>query len=363
MSELQFVDVSQAAPRAQANWPTLILPRAAIERETERLASLAFGGRRSSSINHPMNDGPVPCLAPSVDVTLEVLKPGERSVPQLANSNRIDICIGGTGVSCIGGQERRIERHDVWTVPSMEPYDYRNDGRDLFVRLSYSNAPLLERLEVHYVKSGADAAVSPSSSTSAEPAAPGHSARDAAKPIPIGDEGAQLLGYEWLVDIEVVESRALHWPWKEVAPHLERVYGLDIAYTGRHLYVLYNPATGRRVGTSPTFFASIAKYPPDKVDKPHRHTSAAINYIMQGSGRSAVNGDAVRWSEGDLHFSAPGWAVHNHASRDLGFVTLTVQDHPLHLANESLLWQETLKSPIVKLGARPGIQTNLAEMV
>ena len=33
----------------------------------------------------------------------------------------------------------------------MQPYRYRNGGRDLFVRMSYSNAPLLERLEVHYV--------------------------------------------------------------------------------------------------------------------------------------------------------------------------------------------------------------------
>ncbi len=73
-----------------------------------------------------------------------------------------------------------------------------------------------------------------------------------------------------------------------------------------------------------------------------------------------MSGDALVWEEGDLHFSAPGWAVHNHASKGDGFITLTIQDHPLHLANESLLWQETLKSPIVKLGSQPGIQTNLA---
>src|SRR5205085_7740528 len=101
-------------------------------------------------------------------------------------------------------------------------------------------------------------------------------------------------------------SKALHWTWKEVEPHLAHIHGLDKVYTGRHLYILYNPATGRRIGTSPSFFASIARNPAGKVDQPHRHTSAAINYIMQGTGRSMVNGHALTWEEGDLHFSAPG---------------------------------------------------------
>jgi gentisate 1,2-dioxygenase len=367
-SELKFVDVSGAPARAQADWPTLILPKAAIDAEIERLASrpVATDGRRASSIAHPMNAGPVPCLAPGIDVHLEVLKPGEESQPVIANSSRIDICIRGQGVAQIGNTTRHIERFDVWNTPSVEPYSYRNNGTDLFVRISYSNAPLLESLEVHYVKNQdqvAQAAAEMARLPDGGEAANSHAARDAATPIPIGKDGAQLLGYEWLVDIDVVESKSLHWPWKDITPHLERVHDLDISYSGRHLYILYNPATGRRIGTSPSFFATIAKYPPNKVDKPHRHTSAAINYIMQGKGKSVVNGEAVRWEEGDLHFSAPGWAVHNHASREEGFVTLTIQDHPLHLANESLLWQETLKSPITKLGSGPGIQTNLQTLV
>lgn len=359
--ELKFIDVGGAPARTQIEWPTLVLPKAAIDAEVDRLAAIPTTGRRASSIAHPMNTGPVPCLAPGIDVHLEVLKPGEETRPVMMNSSRIDICIRGAGIARIGKTVRKIEKFDVWNTPSMEPYSYRNDGSDLFVRLSYSNAPLLESLEVHYVQHPLDSTVAGSAADS--PQIQSHAARDAATPIAIGTDGAQLLGYEWLVDIDVAESKSLHWPWKEVTPHLERVHDLDIRYSGRHLYILYNPVTGRRVGTSPSFFATIAKYPPNKVDTPHRHTSAAINYIMQGKGKSVVNGEAVRWEAGDLHFSAPGWAVHNHASREEGFVTLTIQDHPLHLANESLLWQETLKSPITKLGASPGIQTNLQTLV
>lgn len=117
------------------------------------------------------------------------------------------------------------------------------------------------------------------------------------------------------------------------------------------------------MGTSHSFFATIAKYPPGKIDRPHRHSSAAINYYMEGKGQSVVEGQKMIWEGGDLHFSAPGWAVHNHGSRDEGFIALTIQDHPLQIAMESLLWQETLKSPILKLGSSPGVETNLADQV
>jgi len=358
---ITLVDLSNKPAREQAFWPTVVLRKARIDAEIERLASIdcPANGQRIAAVNHPMNSGPVPAFAPGIDVQIVVLKPGERSSPGLRNSSRVDMCIRGRGVVTTGGKSFEVEKFDVWNSPSMQAQVVENNGTDLLVRLSYSNAPLLERLEVHYVNNNPLIA-EPNGESGHVPQGV-HRARDSSKPILIGADGAQLLGYEWLVDIDTVDSKTLHWPWKEVSPHLETVYEMDLAYTGRHLYVLYNPATERRIGTSPSFFATIAKLPPGKVDKPHRHTSAAINYIMWGHGKSVVNGEKIEWDEGDLHFSAPGWSVHNHASREQGFVALTIQDHPLHIANESLLWQETLKSPILKLGTDYGVQTNLVE--
>lgn len=170
------------------------------------------------------------------------------------------MCIRGRGIVRTGAKSFEVEKFDVWNSPSMQVQVIENNGPDLFVRLSYSNAPLLERLEVHYVNDNPQIAEPKGESSHADENV--HRARDASKAIPIGADGAQLLGYEWLVDIDTVDSKALHWPWKEVSPHLETVYGMDLAYTGRHLYVLYNPATERRIGTSPSFFATIAKLPP-----------------------------------------------------------------------------------------------------
>jgi len=363
MSETyRFVDVSAAAPREQDLWPSIIVPRRAIEAEVERLADapLPATGRRASAIAHPRSTGPVPAFAPGIDVTLHVVRPGERTPPVARNSSAVDMCIGGVGVASIGERSFEVSRFDVWNTPSLEPVSYRNDGDGLFVRLSYSNAPLLERLEVHYVDENPRVGRVAGEGAGA---ATGARARDRAESIPLGPDGARLLGYEYLVDIDTVESKALLWPWAEVRQHLETVFRRDLSYTGRHLYLLYNPATERRMGTTHSFFATIAKYPPGKVDQPHRHTSAAINYYFIGHGKSSVMGQRMEWEAGDLHLSAPGWAIHNHGSREQGFCALTVQDHPLQIAMDSLMWQETLKSPIVKLGSQKGFETNLGALV
>ena len=354
-----FIDVSAQAPRKQYHWPSVIVPRAAIDAEIERLAAIARpeSGRRAAAVSHPDNTGPVPAFAPGIDVTIEVLKPGEASRPISRNSSMVDMCIRGEGVATIGAKTFAVERFDVWNTPSMAPYQYRNDGKDLFVRMSYSNAPLLERLEVHYVDRNPKLVTESQTSP-----APGKRARDLAESIDLGAEGARLLGYEYLIDIDTVEWTPLLWKWRDVNPHLDKVFKRDLSYTGRHLYLLYNPATERRMGTSPCFFATIAKYPANKLDQPHRHVSAAINYYFIGHGKSAVMGKRLEWEAGDLHLSAPGWAVHHHGSREQGFCALTIQDHPLHIAMDSLLWQETMQAPILKLGSDYGFQTNLSEL-
>ena len=178
--------------------------------------------------------------------------------------------------------------------------------------------------------------------------------------IKLDDEGAYLMPYEVLINPPTVESKALHWPWEQVKHHLDKLQALGKDYVGRRLYMLYNPMTGRTNGCTPSFFATMTIRPPKIVDRPHRHTSAAINYYFHGTGRSTVGGEVLEWKAGDLMLSAPGWAVHNHASYDDFVYELTVQDQPLNIAMESLLWQESLKLPLAVLGVQEGFGTNRA---
>src|SRR5262245_41430834 len=101
MSEAwKFVDTSGAAPREQEMWPSIVVPGEAIEAEIARLvdAPRPANGRRSALIVHPLAKAPGLGLAPGIDVTINVLKPGEQTVPLRRNSNMLEMCIGGTGL-------------------------------------------------------------------------------------------------------------------------------------------------------------------------------------------------------------------------------------------------------------------------
>jgi gentisate 1,2-dioxygenase len=245
----------------------------------------------------------------------------------------------------------------VWNTPSYAIYRHVNNTDSAQVRLAYSNAPLLEKMNAHIVED--DPPVLEEVTATGGQEAPD----DPRRKSPYGtfqltEDGAWMMPYEILINPPSVESKALHWPWAQVKENVDKLEALGKDYVGRRLYLLYNPITGRTNGTTPNFFATMTIRPPKIIDRPHRHISAAINYYFSGSGYSVVAGQRHEWKAGDLMLSAPGWAVHNHASYDDYVYELTVQDQPLNIAMESLLWQENLKMPAAVLGAQMGFSTN-----
>ncbi len=353
-----FVDkVGVTSPTIEEGiWPPLVIPAAQIAEEVDRLSSVARpdNGRRSSLIVHPLADGPGLGLAPGIRVSLDVLLPGERTAAIRHNSSQVCFCIEGSGFSVVGGNKIAFERYDVWYTPALTTYVHVNDTTQRQVRLTYSNAPLLEKLRVHYIDERPPEE-SPVRVAAPEAAASPH---PVAHVFPMGDGGPMLMSYERLINPEVVEQQPLHWPWHEVKHELDKLMALGQSYRGRRLYLLYNPATGRTNGTTNSFFATMTVRPPGIVDRPHRHASAAINYFFSGSGWSRVAGRRYEWAAGDLMLTAPGWSVHNHASNDEAVYELTIQDSPLHLAMDSLMWQEDLKLTPRLLGSQRGFDTN-----
>lgn len=354
-----FVDVTdRAAPASLDFWDPVLITRAEIDAEVDRLsqAPRPKNGRRESLIVHPKATAPGNGLAPGIRVTLSVLLPGESTDPIRHNATQVSFCIAGGGTAVVGDKKFSFGQFDVWNHPSWTTYRHINDTDAAQVRLSYSNAALLDQLGVYLVEEN----------PSDEPAAAAQEAEESAegKENPFGvfqltDEGAWLMPYEKLIDPPNIESPALYWPWHRVKDNLDKLTALGPEYRGRRLYLLYNPATGRTNGTTPNFFATITVRPPKIVDRPHRHVSAAINYYFHGRGHSLVAGKRYDWQAGDLMLSAPGWAVHHHASGpDEHVHELTIQDQPFHIALESLLWQEDLKRPARVLGVESGFVTN-----
>jgi gentisate 1,2-dioxygenase len=352
----RLIDVSSAPSTELIRWSPVVIPKEQLEDQVKRLAGAPApaNGRRSVLIAHPESKEPGIGLAPGIRVTLDVLLPGERTRPVRHNSTQVSFCIQGSGHTIVKGKTIRFTQYDVWIHPSLSTYTHVNDTREMQVRLTYSNAPLLEKLMIHYVDDNPP-------DEAGETAGAEEMGSRPASPFPdfiqIDDEGATLMSYEKLINPEAVEQRPLHWPWARVKEELDKLAVLGKGYVGRRLYLLYNPATGRTNGTTNNFFAAITIRPPSINDKPHRHASAAINYFFGGSGKSVVDGKTYYWKAGDLMLTAPGWAIHNHSSNDQPVYELTIQDQPLNIAMDSLLWQEDLKHPPRLLGSQKGFET------
>ena len=353
-TDFQFVDRTGSAAEPVKLIPPIVVPKEAIEAEVERLSALPApaNGRRVSAIVNPLA-GAGSAFAPGTAVSLSVLRPGEATRPIRHNSTQVNFCIRGGGRAQVGGKWIQYEQYDVWNTPPWTTYIHVNDTDDLQVRLTYSNSALLEKMQVHVVEEDPPAV--------AEPAEDGGSKSHGPNPFgtfQITDDGGYLMPYEKLINPDVVPHKPLHFPWKKVKQELDKLTILGKSYLGRRLYLLYNPATGHTNGTTSNFFATMCVRPKNIVDRPHRHVASAINYYFSGSGFSIVEGKRYTWKAGDLMLSAPGWAIHNHASNDQDVYELTIQDSPLNIWMGSLLWQENLSQPMEALGATGGFTTN-----
>ncbi len=358
-SDQPITAMDPATAKPGKDWPPITISKDTFDLEIERLADIPrpANGWRQVMFVHPAAPDPGRGLTPGVQVTLNVLKPGEETVPIRHNSTQVNFCIRGGGSVVVGDRRISYEQYDAWNHPSYATYRHINDSNELHARLTYSNAALLEMMRVHLVEEN------PQDDLAPPPVSAQAAATERLPTFTIGEDGAALMPYEMLINPPSVQSNTLHWPWQTVKENLDKLEALGKEYVGRRLYLLFNPLTERFNGTTPNFFATITIRPPGMVDKPHRHVSSAINYYFNGSGYSRVEGKRYDWKAGDLMVSAPGWAVHHHASNEGDPVyELTIQDQPLNIYMESLLWQEDLSEPAKILGSRQGFTTNRAAL-
>jgi gentisate 1,2-dioxygenase len=267
------------------------------------------------------------------------------------NASALALQLSGQSEVTIDGHPRAIGARDLYSVPPFAVESHIATGTEPSVRLVYSNAALLRYLGALRVDTTRDDVLPGAGAVDL-------SVRNDGRFTTLGASDAHRLEYERVIDPPWVPFRSWLWRWPDVEAELERMATLGERYNGRRVCVLYDPATGRTNGTTTTLFASMCIRPAGIVDRSHRHTAAAVNYFMDGTGWSTVGGTRVEWGPGDLIFIAPSWEVHHHASGEQDVYQLAVQDNPLHLAMGSLVWQEDLQEPVKLLGGEPGFVTN-----
>jgi gentisate 1,2-dioxygenase len=82
----------------------------------------------------------------------------------------------------------------------------------------------------------------------------------------------------------------------------------------RRVLALANPGLAGAPFATPTLWGAIQALGPRESAPAHRHTAAAIRFVLEGEGVwTTVDGDACRMSPGDLVLT-PAWTFHDHTN-------------------------------------------------
>ena len=108
----------------------------------------------------------------------------------------------------------------------------------------------------------------------------------------------------------------------------------------RRVLAMANPGLGGAPFISTTLWAAMQYLLPGETAPPHRHTPAALRFILDGEGVSTtVDGDPVAMARGDLILT-PSWTFHAHFnSGPSAMMWLDVLDLPLVGALEAIFFE------------------------
>ena len=127
------------------------------------------------------------------------------------------------------------------------------------------------------------------------------------------------------------EARPHVWRYAQTRPLLLESGALISAEEAeRRVLVLENPGLPGASAVTETLYASLQLILPGEIAPAHRHSPAAIRFVLEGSGAyTAVDGEKAFMQPGDLVLT-PSWCWHDHAHPGDGpMIWLDVLDLPL----------------------------------
>ena len=105
----------------------------------------------------------------------------------------------------------------------------------------------------------------------------------------------------------------------------------------RRVLILENPGLCGQSAATNTLFAGLQLIMPGETAPPHRHTPAALRFIIESQGAyTSVDGERADMSPGDLVLT-PSWSWHHHS----------------HEGKDPVIWLDVLDLPLIRaIGSR-----------
>ena len=150
---------------------------------------------------------------------------------------------------------------------------------------------------------------------------------------------ARNLGGHWQMDARQLPAtprtqvQPYLWRWADVWAALEQAGELvSLEFAGRRTIRLFNPGLAPPSSTTHTLHLSVQLVKPGEVAECHRHTLAALRFVVRGRGAyTTVEGQQCRMAPGDLVLT-PNWTWHDHTND----------------TDEPIVWLDGLDIPLVQ---------------
>jgi gentisate 1,2-dioxygenase len=125
-----------------------------------------------------------------------------------------------------------------------------------------------------------------------------------------------------------------HWRYTDVQPLLfEAGAMISAEQAERRVLVLENPGLPHQSSITHSLYAGIQLVLPGEIAPQHRHSQAALRFILEGSGATTtVDGERFEMYPGDLILT-PSWQWHDHQNE----------------TNEPIVWMDGLDIALVRL--------------
>jgi gentisate 1,2-dioxygenase len=128
------------------------------------------------------------------------------------------------------------------------------------------------------------------------------------------------------------EAIAHQWKWSLLKEVVKQSSTAVPVGDERRAMQLFNPGLKGQWATTNTLIAAVQVLLPGEVARAHRHSPAAIRFIIEGHGAyTAVEGEKVIMQPGDFVLT-PAWQWHDHGNE----------------TNETVVWMDGLDVPLTK---------------
>jgi gentisate 1,2-dioxygenase len=303
---------SQMTPHPKPEAIPYLWPWSIVERVVEQSCTAVPVGdeRRAMQLFNPGLNGQWATTSTLI-AAVQVLLPGEIARSHRHSPSAIRFIMKGNGAyTAVEGEKVIMHEGDLVLTPNWQWHDHGNETAETVVWMDGLDVPLTKALNAIFFEMYRDTQMPATKPVNGSQALYGHG-RLSPTWTRHEHKFSPLMLYSWEQTAEALHALRS----REGSPY----EGIALEYT--------HPLTGGPV--LPTIGCRVQLIRRGEKLKPRRVTGSAVFYVVQGKGRSIIEGKIFDWGARDI-LALPSWALHEHAntgSEDA--ILFSIHDRPV----------------------------------